>query len=100
MIARHPYSDRELLYLGRRWNGYIVDMPREESDELLDGLWDYAVDDRFVWTQHWQAGDLILWDNLATIHRREPFDPDSRRVMWRLQLTGSPSHPLEPTQLL
>ena len=93
MIARHPYSDRELLYLGRRTNGYIEDMPLEASDKLLDALWDYVVEDRFVWTQQWQAGDLVIWDNLATIHRRTSFDPDSRRVMWRLQLTGQPISP-------
>ncbi len=88
MIARHPYSYRDLLYLGRRRNGYIEGMPTDESDALLDELWDYVVDDKFVWTQEWQAGDLVLWDNLATIHRRDSFDPESRRIMWRLQLTG------------
>ena len=88
MIARHPYSNRDLLYLGRRRNGYIEGMPSDESDALLDELWDYVVDDKFVWTQEWQAGDLVLWDNLATIHRRDSFDPESRRIMWRLQLTG------------
>lgn len=88
MIARHPYSNRNMLYLGRRRNGYIEGMLNDESDKVLDELWDYVIKDKFVWVQKWQVGDLVLWDNLATIHRRDSFDPQSRRVMWRLQLTG------------
>jgi taurine dioxygenase len=88
MIARHPYSNRNMLYLGRRRNGYIEGIPTDESDKWLDELWDYVIEDKFVWIQEWRAGDLVLWDNLATIHRRDSFDPQSRRIMWRLQLTG------------
>ncbi|MSP67954.1 MAG: TauD/TfdA family dioxygenase [Alphaproteobacteria bacterium] len=90
LIARHPFSGRDLLYPGRRWNGYVVGMPRAESNVLLDELWALATEPRFVWTQSWRRGDLILWDNLATLHQRSTFDPHARRVLWRLQLTGRP----------
>jgi taurine dioxygenase len=94
MVARHPFSDRDMLYLGRRWNGYVVDMPTDESDGLLDTLWDHGTEDRFTWTHSWRVGDLIMWDNLATLHRRTAFVQSSRRVMWRLQLTGQPINPV------
>jgi taurine dioxygenase len=90
MIARHPFSGRDMLYLGRKWNGHIVDMQRTESEALLDELWRFATEPRFVWTQTWRPGDLLMWDNLATLHRRSAFDPRSRRMMWRLQVTGRP----------
>jgi taurine dioxygenase len=79
-----------MLYLGRRWNGHIVDMQRTESEALLDELWRFATEPRFVWTQTWRPGDLLMWDNLATLHRRSAFDSRYRRMMWRLQVTGRP----------
>jgi taurine dioxygenase len=42
-----------------------------------------------VWQSVWQAGDLVLWDNRCTMHRRDPFDAGSRRIMHRTQIKGS-----------
>lgn len=93
MVARHPFSGRDMLYLGRRWNGSVVDLGAEEGSDLLDTLWAHGTEDRFTWTHDWRVGDLVMWDNLATLHKRRAFDPGERRVMWRLQLTGKPILP-------
>lgn len=37
---------------------------------------------------HWRVGDLVLWDNRCTMHRRDPFDAKARRVMHRTQVKG------------
>ena len=95
IVARHPFSGRDMLYLGRRWNGYVVDLPTEESGDLLDTLWAHGTEDRFTWTHDWRVGDMVMWDNLATLHKRSAFDAASRRVMWRLQLTGKPIPPAD-----
>ena len=88
MLRTHPVTGRKALYLGRRRNAYIVDLPVEESQCVLDALWQAAINARYVYTHHWQAGDLILWDNRCTMHRRDPFDPSARRIMHRTQLKG------------
>ena len=88
LVCRHPETGRRMLYLGRRRNACIEGLPLAESDALLDELWSYAGADATVWRHHWRAGDLVLWDNRCTMHRRDPFDAASRRVMHRTQIMG------------
>ncbi len=88
-IARtHPESGRKALYLGRRKNSYIDGLPLEESEELLDFLWNHAAQEQFTWTQEWQVGDLIMWDNRCCMHRRSSFSDDDRRLMHRTVVKG------------
>src|SRR6266480_7176011 len=63
-------------------------LPLEESEALLDALWAHATQPRFAFCQRWQVGDLMIWDNRCTLHRRDPFDPNARRVMHRTQIKG------------
>ena len=42
----------------------------------------------FVYGHRWRVGDLVLWDNRSTMHRRDPFDNAQRRVMHRTQIKG------------
>lgn len=88
LVVRHPRNGKELLFLGRRRNSYIVGMPVDESEALLDALWAHATQPDFTMVQQWQQGDTIIWDNFATLHRRDPFDPTSRRLMHRAQIKG------------
>jgi taurine dioxygenase len=91
-LARvHPLTGRVALYLGRRPYQYVCGLPVAESETLLDGLWEHAVQDRFVWQRTEQrAGDLILWDNRCAMHSRDWFDPRHRRLAHRVQMTGEP----------
>lgn len=86
LIVRHPISGREALYLGRRPNAWIVGLSDAESDALLDELWAHIANGAHTWTQHWQAGDLVIWDNRCTLHRRGALDPKLRRRMHRTQV--------------
>ena len=86
LIARHPVSGRDALYLGRRPNAWIVGLSDKESDDLLDALWAHIEQGAHTWTQQWQAGDLVIWDNRCTLHRRGPLDPTLRRRMHRTQV--------------
>jgi len=56
---------------------------------LLDAIWAHATQERFAWYQKWRAGDLVMWDNRSTMHRRDPFDGEARRVMHRTQIKGT-----------
>lgn len=88
IVRTHPATGRQALFLGRRRNAYIPDLPLADSEALLDALWAHATKDEFSWYQQWRAGDLILWDNRCVMHRRDAFDPAMRRVMHRTQIKG------------
>lgn len=88
LFRTHPISGRRALYLGRRRNGYIVGLPLEESERLLDQLWAHASRPEFVWGHEWRVGDTLIWDNRCLIHRRDPFDASERRMMHRVQIKG------------
>lgn len=90
LVFKHPRSGKKMLLLGRRRNASIVGLPLEESEALLDQLWAHTTGGEGHWHQQWQVGDLILWDNIATMHRRDSFSSDSRRVMHRTQVLGAP----------
>jgi taurine dioxygenase len=89
LVCTHPETGRRLVYLGRRRNAYINGLTLSESEALLDEIWSYATQEEFVWQSVWQVGDLVLWDNRCTMHRRDPFDADSSRIMHRKQIKGS-----------
>jgi taurine dioxygenase len=89
MVRTHPETGKKSLFLGRRINAYVIGLPVAESEELLDELWGHMVQPRYTWTQEWQVGDLIWWDNRCAMHRRDAFDPNTRRLMHRTQLKGT-----------
>jgi taurine dioxygenase len=88
LVRTHPETGRKALFLGRRINSYIVGLAVEESERLLDLLWAHATQKKFTWRQDWRVGDLVWWDNRCAMHRRDAFDPASRRLMHRTQLKG------------
>jgi taurine dioxygenase len=88
LVCVHPVTGRRMLYLGRRRNAYLVGLELSESEALLDELWEFVDEPRFAWEHVWRVGDLVMWDNRCTMHRRDPFDPNSRRVMHRTQVKG------------
>ncbi len=88
LVCTHPETKRRVLYLGRRRNAYIEGLSLQESESLLDELWSHANREELEWCNEWRVGDLVLWDNRCTMHRRDPFDAASRRVMHRTQIKG------------
>ncbi|MEK6594182.1 MAG: TauD/TfdA family dioxygenase [Pseudomonadota bacterium] len=89
VICIHPPSQRETLYLGRRRNAYVMGLPLAESEALLDELWAHTSRPEFAFAHRWRVGDVLIWDNRATLHRRDPFDAASRRLMYRTQIKGT-----------
>jgi taurine dioxygenase len=92
--ARHPIvikdknTNKKLLFLGRRPHAYIVGLEIKESESLLDQIWEHATQEKFTWTQKWDKGDLLMWKNLNVLHKRDAFDPNTRRIMHRTQIKG------------
>ena len=89
LVRTDPKTGRKALFLGRRPNAYVLGLSVAESDALLDALWAHATQPRFAMCHRWKVGDLLMWNNLSVLHRRDPFDPATRRVMHRSQIKGS-----------
>ncbi len=88
IAVTHHATGRKHLFLGRRPYAYIVGLPLDESEELLDRLWAHATQEKFAWHHEWNPGDLVVWDNWSTLHHRNPFDDSKRRIMHRTQIKG------------
>jgi len=88
IVCTHPETGRKCLYLGRRRNAYIEGLALAESEALLDEVWRHVTRDELTWYNTWRIGDVVLWDNRCTMHRRDPFDASSRRIMHRTQMKG------------
>ena len=88
VVRTHPMTGRKCLYLGRRRNGYIEGLDLAESEAALDRLWQHASQPSLTWTHQWQKGDVLVWDNRCVLHRRDAFNPASRRMMHRVQIKG------------
>jgi taurine dioxygenase len=86
LAITHPATGRKALYLGRRRNAYVVGLPLAESEALLDELWVHATQPQFAVRHRWRLGDVVMWDNRCTMHRRDAFDPSARRILHRTQL--------------
>ncbi len=88
IVRTHPVTGHKALFLGRRRNAYVQGLALNDSEQLLDALWEHATAPQLTWYQQWRVGDLVLWDNRCVMHRRDEFDPTSRRLMHRSQIKG------------
>jgi taurine dioxygenase len=89
LVRTDPGTGRKALFLGRRPSSYVVGLSVADSEALLDALWAHATQKRFAMCHEWRVGDVLMWNNLSVLHRRDPFDPDTRRVMHRTQIKGN-----------
>lgn len=88
IVIAQPESGERTLYLGRRRNAYIPGLSLDESESLLDTIWTYAVAEPVTMRHRWRVGDVVLWNNLTTMHRRDAFPADQFRTMHRSQIKG------------
>jgi taurine dioxygenase len=89
LVRTHGETGRKALYLGGTAEGtWIVGMPLDESDALLAELWDHTTNHQEVFVQQWDEGDIMMWDNRCTMHRRDSFDPATIRIMHRTTTSG------------
>mgnify|MGYP000504105360 CR=1 FL=1 len=89
IVRTHGESQRKCLYIGAETSsGWIVGLPLDESAAILKELFDYVRQPRFHFTQVWEDGDMIMWDNRCTMHRRDGWDGQYVRVMHRTTTEG------------
>ena len=88
IISTHPETGHNMIFLGRRHGAYVNGCSLEESEALLNELWAHCTQPRFWYEHRWSVGDVVVWDNRATLHRREAFESSSRRLLYAAQVEG------------
>jgi len=78
LVRTNPRTGRRSLYLASHASR-IVGWPVPEGRLFLRDLIEHATQPRFVYRHSWRVGDLVIWDNLATMHRGRPFDDATHR---------------------
>ena len=91
LVRTHPVTGRKALYLNPNRLDRIVDLERSESDALLDELADEARKPQHHFGHVWRAGDIVVWDNRATMHRvMIDYPVGETRIMQRVLIEGEP----------
>lgn len=88
VVRTHDETGRKGLYVNRLMTDRIVGMDREESDELLEYLFQQAEKPEFIYGHKWSVGELVMWDNRCTLHARTDFSPNTRRMLRRISIKG------------
>ena len=87
-VRTHPATGRKALYVNRLMTREIEGLPREESDAILQRLFDHQEQPKFVYEHVWRVGDILMWDNRCTLHARTDFSAGERRMLRRVTVLG------------
>jgi taurine dioxygenase len=98
IFLSHPVSGRKSLYANPGYSVRINELPQKESDEMLDYLFAHQTRPEFQFAARWQAGDVLMWDNMRTIHNAvADYGPDEPRLIKRCQVMANRFFPEERT---
>ena len=89
VVRTHPFTGRKCLYVNEGFTIAIEATEENESRALLQELFAHCTRPEFVYRHQWQVGDVVMWDNCATLHRATVDYGSRRRLMQRTTLTGT-----------
>jgi taurine dioxygenase len=90
VFVTHPDTGRKTLFVDRLMTTRIEGMSTDESDAILDQLYEIGERREFIFEHVWQLGDFLMWDNRCTIHARTDFSKEERRLLRRCTVEGEP----------
>jgi taurine dioxygenase len=83
-VVHHPVTGRPILFVNPLHTHGFEGMAKDEAWQLIEELAAHSTQDRFVYYHSWRVGDLLMWDERATMHRGAgDYRPDERRIMLR-----------------
>lgn len=88
VVRIHPATRRPALFVNRGFTTEILDLPKDESDALLEFLFHHSEQERFTYRQIWQDHDLVMWDNRATMHLATGCPDELERHLFRTTIRG------------
>jgi taurine dioxygenase len=90
IFRTHPITGRTILYCNPGYAMRIDGMAEDESDEMLGILFRHQEQDQYFHAHHWAEGDVLMWDNIGTVHNAIPdYGPDEPRYMRRVQVMAT-----------
>jgi len=100
LVNRHPAEGWAALYLDPGTMPGVEGMADADARAFIQELADHATQPPFVYRHEWRMGDLVMWDNGFTLHRRGVLDPAAPRLLKRTTVKLSPEqHIVPPTRL-
>ena len=100
LVCVNPQTRRPSLYIDPSTMVGISGVSAKKGAALLAQLSAHATQPCFVYTHHWQIGDVVMWDNGQVLHRRDQFGEATPRWLKRLTCQLSPEHHLIPASRL
>ena len=88
IFVTNPGSGRKALYVSRLNTMWIEGMARDESEDVLNRLFDLTEDPAIIYEHVWRPGDIVMWDNLACLHARTDWPADQGRLLRRCTVEG------------
>ena len=83
-VKTHPVTGRRVLFVNPTHTHGFAGMAHEEGLRLIEELRDHATQPQFVYYHTWRVGDVLMWDEMATMHRGAgDARPEERRIMLR-----------------
>ena len=93
VVRTHPETGRKAIYINPAYTTHIEGLPEDESAELIEEIFSHCLEDRFRMRYNWRAGDVVAWDNAASMHSAttKDLDPANHRTIWRMTVSGGPA---------
>lgn len=88
-MRTHPESGRKALWLNTHTEVELENYDDQAGSELITQLRAHLLQPEFAYEHQWEVGDIVFWDNQATLHSRRPFPAEQRRLLKRISLAGS-----------
>lgn len=89
LVRTHPETGRKALWLNSKSEVELVNYDDQAGAKLIAELRQHLEKPEFRYQHQWETGDIVFWDNQVTLHAREPFPADQRRLLKRISLAGS-----------
>jgi taurine dioxygenase len=90
IFQTHPITGRTILYCNPGYAMWIDGMPEAESRDMLEYLFKHQEQERYFYAHHWAEGDVLMWDNIGTVHNAVPdYRPDEPRYIRRVQVMAT-----------
>jgi taurine dioxygenase len=89
-VRTHPFNGSKAIWYSPSHGAEFEGSTEDESQPLFRELLEYMTQDDIVYKHHWTVGDVVMWDNSATMHRRDPFPSHMTRLMKRVSFRYPP----------
>jgi taurine dioxygenase len=94
LVRIHPITGRKVLYANPGYTMWIDGMDRAESDTIVEYLFRHQERADFLYAHHWAVGDVLMWDNIGTVHNAiADYMPEEHRYMRRAQVMATLDYP-------